>query len=72
MDQHKEIKKLLGYDYEIVYKKGIENTMVYALSRLPNQMEFVDISLVTYKNLDNIKKRAKKNSTALTLFHNIL
>ena len=31
--QHKWMTKLMGMDYEIQYKKGIENQDAYALSR---------------------------------------
>ncbi|KAG6484232.1 hypothetical protein ZIOFF_061027 [Zingiber officinale] len=72
IDQQKWIKRLLGYDYEIVYKKGTENTVADALSRLPNQIEFTAISLVTCKNLENIKKEQKENSAAQALIQNIL
>ena len=30
--QHKWVSKMLGYDYEIIYKKGKENVVVDALS----------------------------------------
>jgi hypothetical protein len=32
-EQHKWVTKMLGYDYEIIYKKGKENVVVDALSR---------------------------------------
>jgi hypothetical protein len=32
-EKHKWATKLLGYDYEIIYKKGKENVVVDALSR---------------------------------------
>ncbi|XP_026459437.1 uncharacterized protein LOC113360105 [Papaver somniferum] len=35
MVQQKWLSKLLGYDYVVVYKKGIENKVVDALSRVP-------------------------------------
>ncbi|XP_026399186.1 uncharacterized protein LOC113295041 [Papaver somniferum] len=36
LEQQKWLSKLLGYDYEIVYKCGTANRVVYALSRLAN------------------------------------
>jgi hypothetical protein len=33
MEQQKWVTKMLGYDYEIIYKKGKENVVVDALSR---------------------------------------
>jgi hypothetical protein len=32
-EQQKWVTKMLGYDYEIIYKKGKENVVVDALSR---------------------------------------
>jgi hypothetical protein len=32
-EKHKWVTKMLGYDYEIIYKKGKENVVVDALSR---------------------------------------
>lgn len=53
-------------------KKERKIQMANVLPHLPNQMEFVVISLVTYINLDNIKKELKENSTAQALIQNIL
>jgi len=33
LDQNKWLTKMLGYDYEIIYKKGKENIVVDALCR---------------------------------------
>ena len=33
LEQQKWVTKLFGYDYEIIYKKGKYNVVVYALSR---------------------------------------
>jgi hypothetical protein len=33
-EQQKWVSKLLGYDYEIIYKPGRENSVVDALSRV--------------------------------------
>jgi hypothetical protein len=32
-EKHKWVTKMLGYDYEIIYKKGKENVVVDSLSR---------------------------------------
>ncbi|GKC96593.1 retrotransposable element Tf2 [Tanacetum coccineum] len=41
--QFKWLPKLLGYDYEIVYKKGSENVVADALSRMDSSGEFLQI-----------------------------
>ena len=33
LKQHKWVNKILGYDYEIIYKKGRDNVVAYALYR---------------------------------------
>ena len=47
LEQQKWVTKFLRYDYEITYKKGKENVVVDALSRLPEQVEFLVVSLLT-------------------------
>jgi hypothetical protein len=45
--QHKVFTKLLGLQYKIIYKKGVENRVADALSRrVPDQAELSAISLV--------------------------
>ncbi|GJY69865.1 retrotransposable element Tf2 [Tanacetum coccineum] len=41
--QFKWLPKLLGYDYEIVYKKGSENVVADALSRIESSRELLQI-----------------------------
>nr|GEW16251.1 putative mitochondrial protein [Tanacetum cinerariifolium] len=41
--QFKWLPKLLGYDYEIVYKKGSENMVADALSRMDSSRELLQI-----------------------------
>ncbi|GJT42535.1 putative mitochondrial protein [Tanacetum coccineum] len=43
--QFKWLPKLLGYDYEIVYKKGSENVVADALSRVDSSGELLQISV---------------------------
>ncbi|GJR01060.1 putative mitochondrial protein [Tanacetum coccineum] len=43
--QFKWLPKLLGYDYEIVYKKGSENVVADALSRIDSSGELLQISV---------------------------
>ncbi|GJZ05358.1 transposon ty3-G gag-pol polyprotein [Tanacetum coccineum] len=45
--QLKWLPKLMGFDYEIVYKKGCENVAADALSRLPNTGELLQINVVS-------------------------
>ena len=55
-EQQKWVTKLLGYDYEITYKKGKENVVADTLSRLPEQAEFLAVSLSTSDFLNDIKR----------------
>ncbi|GJS34368.1 putative mitochondrial protein [Tanacetum coccineum] len=41
--KHQWLPKLLGYDYEIVYKKGSKNVVVDALSRMDSSGELLQI-----------------------------
>ena len=54
-EQQKWVTKLLRFDYEITYKKGKENVVADALSQLPEQVEFLTVSLPTSDFLKDIK-----------------
>jgi hypothetical protein len=61
MEQQKWVTKLLGYDYEIIYKKGAENLVVDALSRIPKHSDIFAISIPAYSTLDQIKKEQQED-----------
>ena len=54
-EQQKWVTKLLGFDFEITYKKGNENVLADALSQLPEQVEVSAVSLPTSDFLKDIK-----------------
>ena len=60
-EQQKWVTKLLGFDYEIIYKKGKENVVADALSRLPEQAKVSAISLPTTSLLEDIREEWKKD-----------
>lgn len=49
-DYQKWIAKLLGYDFYIEYKRGLENTAANVLSRLPEAMALHLLNVVTGMN----------------------
>ncbi|GJV87957.1 putative mitochondrial protein [Tanacetum coccineum] len=61
--QFKWLSKLLGYDYEIVYKKESENVVADALSRMDSSGEFLQIyvSSVSSGVWDNVKDSWKND-----------
>ncbi|KAJ0856477.1 putative nucleotidyltransferase, Ribonuclease H [Helianthus annuus] len=66
--QHTWLSKLMGYDYHIVYKKGVENTAADALSRVHSSTVFV-MAVSSYDPLlvDKIKSHWQQDDQAKEL-----
>jgi hypothetical protein len=54
-EQKKWVAKLLGFDSEIIYCPGHENSAAYALSRRPNNPTLHHLHLTTVTLWDEIK-----------------
>lgn len=59
--QQKAFIKLLGMQYKLVYKKGLENKVVDALSRKQNQTDIQTISVSTPKWLETVIESYQKD-----------
>lgn len=62
--QIKWLPKLIGYDYEIMYKKGSKNVVADALSRVQIDVESLQISVTTLSSAlyDKIKQGSNIDS----------
>jgi hypothetical protein len=82
-EQKKWVTKILGYDFEIVYKKGKKNVVAYALSRKNEDVEafLCTISIIQLdwiieardewkndKNMWTLIQRLQQDSSALDTF----
>ena len=59
--QQKWVTNLLGFDYKIIYKKGKENVVADALSRLPEQAKVLAVSLPLTSLVVDIREEWKKD-----------
>ncbi|XP_022019611.1 uncharacterized protein LOC110919656 [Helianthus annuus] len=67
--QHVWLSKLMGFDYEIVYKQGVENRAVDALSRVQGPTLFtISLSTMDPTLLDKIKQSRVTDSV---LYHKL-
>jgi hypothetical protein len=64
LKQHKWVTKMLGYDYEIIYKKGKENVVADALSRqFKEDGSLFALSLPSLRWLKEARKEWLANDT---------
>lgn len=71
MEQQRWVSKLMGYDYEIIYKKGVENVVADALSHLPGQAELSALSVPLFAGLDEIRKEVDGDKHMQELIHKL-
>ncbi|KAA0036907.1 Transposon Ty3-G Gag-Pol polyprotein [Cucumis melo var. makuwa] len=57
----KWIAKLLGYSFEVVYKPGLKNETVDALSRVPSSIHLNQLTALALINLKIIKEEVEKD-----------
>ena len=62
--QQKAFFKLMGFQYKIVYKKGITNKAADALSRRPHRVQSMAVTAVQPRWLETIVEGYKKDSQA--------
>ena len=60
----------MGYDFQVEYRKGIENQVANELSRKEENAEFATISTLVPRWLDTIKEEVKliQNYNTLSIF----
>lgn len=64
--------KLLGYDFSIEYKRGLDNKVDDALSRLPPAMEFRLLSIVEGLNIAQFEAQIEGNTTLKAIRNDLL
>jgi len=65
-EQQKWVTKMLGYDFEIIYKKWKQNVVADALSRKDEDVEafFCDISIIQLDWINEASEEWKKDEEA--------
>lgn len=70
--QHTWLAKLLGYDYKIIYKKGVENVAADALSRIPGtDLLTMTLSSILSELLEKIKNNWQTDPTCVQLIQHL-
>ena len=67
LEQQKLVVKLLGYDYEILYHSGCENSAADALSRKSGSLVLHHLHMPTVTVWDEIQKAYVRNSYVQSL-----
>ena len=72
-EQQKWVTKMLGYDFEIIYKKGKLNVVAYALSRKNEEVEALlcAISIIQPDWITEAKDKWKKEKDVWTLIQKL-
>ena len=72
-EQQKLVTKMLGYDFEIIYKKGKQNVMADALSRKDEDVEalFCAISIIQPNWINEARDEWKKNEEVWPLIQKL-
>ncbi|KAH9312157.1 hypothetical protein KI387_027192, partial [Taxus chinensis] len=72
-EQKKWVSKMLGYDFEILYKKGKENVVTDALSQKDDSTAvlFCAISILQEDWIDEARSEWRNDPTAQNLIHNL-
>jgi hypothetical protein len=72
-EQKKWVTKILGYDFEIIYKKGKQNVVAYALSRKDEYVEafLCAISIIQLDWIIEARDKWKNDEKVLTLIQRL-
>ena len=72
-EQQKWVTKMLGYDFEIIYKKGKLNVVVDALSRKDEEVEALlfSISIIQTDWITKERDEWKKDEEVWTIIQNL-
>ena len=72
-EQQKWVTKMLGYDFEIIYKKGKENVVADALSRRDTSADALlcGMSMLTADSVDEARLEWNQDKDTQSLIQNI-
>src|SRR5271168_2551093 len=72
-EQQKWVKNMLGYDFEIIYKKGKQNVVADALSRKDEDVEalFYAISIIQLDWINEARDESKKDEEVWPLIQKL-
>ena len=72
-EQQKQVTKMLGYDFEIIYKKGKQNVVADALSRKDEDVEalFCAISIIQPNWISEAREEWKNDEEVWALIQKL-